>query len=130
MPSLPRPNHDFSFKAPATPQIYTLSLHDALPIYYSGQWWIWVVLMTVIVFLLTYRDVRLSTTAGVILGAFEIIVFAGLSLWMLISNAGDINLQPFNPSHASGGFGGVLKGMIFAILAFIGFEAADRKSVV
>ena len=29
-------------------------------------------LMTVIVFLLTYRDIRLSTTAGVILGAFEI----------------------------------------------------------
>src|ERR1700712_4238460 len=42
---------------------------------YSGQWWIWVVLMTVIVFLLTYRDVRLSTTAGVILGAFEIGIF-------------------------------------------------------
>src|SRR5215470_3913347 len=34
--------------------------------HYSGQWWIWVVLMTVIVFLLTYRDVRISTTAGVI----------------------------------------------------------------
>src|SRR3954452_24474718 len=43
---------------------------------YTGQWWIWVVLMTVIVFLLTYRDVRLSTWAGVILGAFEIAVFA------------------------------------------------------
>src|SRR3954467_15083090 len=35
---------------------------------YGGQWWIWVVLMTVIVFLLPYRDIRLSTTAGVILG--------------------------------------------------------------
>src|SRR5204862_6894934 len=33
----------------------------------SGQWWIWVVVMTVFVFLLTYRDIRLSTTAGVIL---------------------------------------------------------------
>src|SRR3954462_14841583 len=42
---------------------------------YDGQWRIWVVLMTVIVFLLTYRDIRLSTTAGVILGAFEIAVF-------------------------------------------------------
>src|SRR5436309_15162957 len=37
--------------------------------HYSGQWWIWATLMTVIVFLLTYRDIRLSTTAGVILGA-------------------------------------------------------------
>src|SRR5262245_50973292 len=91
---------------------------------YAGQWWIWVVLMTVIVFLLTYRDIRLSTTAGVILGAFEIAVFGGLSLWMLLSNAGDLNLQPFNPSHANGDWSGVFKGMVFAILAFIGFEAA------
>src|SRR3954469_6116329 len=92
--------------------------------HYDGQWWIWVALMTVIVFLLTYRDIRLSTTAGVILGAFESLIFAGLSLWMLLSNAGDMNLQPFNPSNAVGDWGGVFKGMVFAILAFIGFEAA------
>ena len=92
--------------------------------HYDGQWWIWVLLMTVIVFLLTYRDVRISTTAGVILGAFEIAIFAGLAIWMLLSNAGDVNLQPFNPSHANGEWSGVFKGMVFAILAFIGFEAA------
>src|SRR5206468_6168800 len=91
---------------------------------YTGQWWIWVVLMTVVVFLLTYRDVRLSTTAGVILGAFEIAIFGALSIWMLLSNAGDLNLQPFNPTHAQGDWSGVFKGMVFAILAFIGFEAA------
>ena len=92
--------------------------------HYDGQWWIWVVLMTVVVFLLTYRDIRLSTTAGVILGAFEIAIFGGLALWMLLSNAGDLNAQPFNPSNAVGGWSGVFKGMVFAILAFIGFEAA------
>src|SRR5438477_5231254 len=92
--------------------------------HYSGQWWIWVLLMTVIVFLLTYRDIRLSTTAGVLLGAFEIGIFAALALWMLFSNAGDLNMQPFNPSHAAGHWSGVFKGMVFAILAFIGFEAS------
>src|ERR671927_1046131 len=86
--------------------------------HYSGQWWIWVLLMTGIVFLLTYRDIRISTTAGVILGAFEIVVFAGLALWMLLSNAGDANLQPFNPGNAEGDWSGVFKGMVFAILAF------------
>jgi amino acid transporter len=91
---------------------------------YTGQWWIWVVLMTVIVFLLTYRDIRISTWAGVILGTFEIGIFAALALWMLFSNTGDLNLQPFNPHHAVNGWGGVAKGMIFAILAFIGFEAS------
>jgi len=92
--------------------------------HYSGQWWIWVALMTVIVFLLTYRDIRLSTTAGVILGAFEILVFAALAIWMLLSNAGDLTLGPFNPHHAVGSWNGVFRGMVFAILAFIGFEAA------
>jgi amino acid transporter len=91
---------------------------------YSGQWWIWVVLITVFVFLLTYRDVRLSTTAGVILGAFEILIFGALAVWMLISNGSDLNAQPFNPHHAAGDWSGVFKGMVFAILAFIGFEAA------
>jgi amino acid transporter len=92
--------------------------------HYTGQWWIWVALMTVIVFMLTYRDIRLSTTAGVILGAFEIGIFGALALWMLFSNAGDLNVQPFNPGHASGDWSGVFKGMVFAILAFIGFEAS------
>jgi amino acid transporter len=91
---------------------------------YSGQWWIWFVLMAVFVLGLTYRDIRLSTTAGVILGAFEIAIFGGLAIWMLISNAGDLNAQPFNPNHAVGDWSGVFKGMVFAILAFIGFEAA------
>src|ERR671936_1848990 len=91
--------------------------------HYTGQWWIWVTLMTVVVFLLTYRDIRLSTTAGVILGAFEIAVFGALAVWMLLSNTGDLNLTPFNPDHAVGHWNGVFRGMVFAILAFIGFEA-------
>src|SRR5438552_7473283 len=92
--------------------------------HYSGQWWIWVLLMTAIVFLLTYRDIRLSTTAGVILGAFEIAVFGALALRMLFSNTGKLNVQPFEPHNALGGWSGVFRGMVFAILAFIGFEAS------
>jgi amino acid transporter len=92
--------------------------------HYTGQWWIWALLMTLIVFALTYRDIRISTTAGVILSAFEIAIFGGLAIWMLISNAGDVNVQPFNPHHADGSWSGVFRGMVFAILAFIGFEAA------
>ena len=81
--------------------------------------------MAAIVFLLTYRDIRISTTAGVILGAFEILVFGALAVWMLISNAGDLNLAAVQPAtHAVDSWNGVFRGMVFAILAFIGFEAA------
>jgi len=93
--------------------------------HYSGQWWIWVTAVAAIVFLLTYRDIRISANAGVILGLFEILIFAALAIWILLSNLGDLNLQPFNPNHApEGAFTGVGKGMVFAILAFIGFEAS------
>ena len=92
--------------------------------HWSGQWWLWVFVMAAIVFLLTYRDIRISTTAGVILGAFEILVFGALAVWMLISNAGDLNLQPFNPPPRGRQLERRLPGMVFAILAFIGFEAA------
>jgi amino acid transporter len=43
---------------------------------------------------------------------------------MLFSNTGDLNSQPFQPHNAVGGWSGVFRGMVFAILAFIGFEAA------
>jgi amino acid transporter len=92
---------------------------------YTGQWWIWVLVAAAIVFFLTYRDVRLSTRAGVILGIFEIAVFTALAIWMILSNLGDLTLSTFNPSNAEAGtWNGTFKGMVFAILAFIGFEAA------
>src|ERR671928_228757 len=33
-------------------------------LHWAGQWWVWVLLMTVLVFLLTYRDVRISIAAN------------------------------------------------------------------
>lgn len=92
---------------------------------YTGQWWIWVIVAAAIVFFLTYRDVRLSTEAGVLLGIFEIAVFLALAIWMILSNVDDLTLQTFNPQNNEvGTFEGTFKGMVFAILAFIGFEAA------
>jgi amino acid transporter len=92
---------------------------------YTGQWWIWSVLAIAIVFVLTYRDVRLSTNVGVLLGIFEIGVFVALALWMILSNLGENSIQTFDPTHApEGTVTGIFKGMVFAILAFIGFEAS------
>ncbi|HEV8686518.1 MAG TPA: APC family permease [Gaiellaceae bacterium] len=88
-------------------------------------WAWWVLLAAGIVFFLTYRDVRLSTNAGVALGIFEIAVFVALSAWMLLSHLGDLSLAPFDPTNNEvGTLTGTFKGMVFAILAFIGFEAA------
>jgi amino acid transporter len=92
--------------------------------HWSGQWWVWVLALAAIVFLLTYRDVRISATAGLYLGMFEIAVFLVLSIWMLVSHRSMLSGAAFNPSHAPHHWTGVFKGMVFAILAFIGFEAS------
>ena len=91
--------------------------------HWTGQWWVWVLVAAGFVFFLTYRDVRISTNAGVILGVFEIGVFLALAIWMLLSNG--IPWGVFDPTNAEAGtFNGIFKGMVFSILAFIGFEAA------
>jgi len=91
-------------------------------------WAWWVLVAAAIVFFLTYRDVRLSTRAGVVLGIIEITIFGALAIWMILSNAESLDLQAFNPANhnpdATSDFSGIFKGMIFGILAFIGFEAA------
>src|SRR5215213_8855354 len=92
---------------------------------WTGQWVIWVLFAAAVVFFLTYRDVRLSTRAGIALGIFEVGIFAALAIWMILSNLDDLTLQTFNPSHAEAGtFNGIFKGMVFCILAFIGFESS------
>jgi amino acid transporter len=84
-----------------------------------------VLIAAAIVFVLAYRDVRLSTNAGVLLGIFEIGVFLALALWMILSNLDALTLQTFSPQNNEvGTLEGTFKGMVFAILAFIGFESA------
>jgi len=90
--------------------------------------WLWApfaVLAGLIVWFLTYRGVRISTRTGVGLGLFEILVFLALALTLVVAAGGGNTLSVFasNTGNAKG-FGSVFPAMIFAILAFIGFEAA------
>jgi amino acid transporter len=94
----------------------------------ADLWWPWSVGAAVVVFLLGYFGIQISARTGTILGLFEIGVFAVLAVWLILE-AGDGNtLNVFGTTHASiegfTGLGGVFAGSIYAILAFIGFEAA------
>jgi amino acid transporter len=91
----------------------------------KSGWVPWVFACAIGVFVLAYRDVKISTTAGIALGAFEIAVFAALAVWIIFSVGGENTLQTFNPSNAEGGtWNGTFKGVIFAITALVGYEAA------
>jgi amino acid transporter len=86
--------------------------------------WLWaplVVAAAAVVWFLTYRGIRLSTGTGVALGLFEIAVFVLVAL-VLIGSAGGRNTASVFAPQA--GLGRVFPGMIYAILAFIGFEAS------
>src|SRR5207237_10532291 len=77
------------------------------------------------VWILVYRGVRISTEAGVVLGAFEIVVFLALAITLIISAGSNNTLSVFNPSTGNAnGWGSVFAGMVYTVLAFIGFEAS------
>ena len=80
------------------------------------------VLCGVIVWWLTYRGISISTRVGVLLGVVEIAIFVVVSA-LLILNAGSRNtLGVFIP--ADGNYLPAFQGMVFCLLAFVGFEAA------
>src|SRR5467141_4822055 len=77
------------------------------------------------VWALVYRGVRLSTEAGVVLGAFEIVVFLALAITLIVAAGSNNTLSVFSPSTGNPhGWGSVFAGMVYTVLAFIGFEAA------
>ncbi len=91
-------------------------------------WAIWAMIFAVIVFGLTYFGIKISADTSVVMGAIEIGVFVLLSIW-LIATAGNGNTAAtFNPASSLesglGGWQGILHGMIFAFLAFAGFESS------
>jgi amino acid transporter len=77
------------------------------------------------VWILVYRGVRISTEAGVVLGAFEIVVFLALAITLIISAGSNNTLSVFSPNTGNPhGLGSVFAGMVYTVLAFIGFEAS------
>jgi amino acid transporter len=80
------------------------------------------VLCGVIVWWLTYRGISISTRVGVVLGVIEIAIFLVVSALLVVNAGGRNTLSVFIPPD-----GNVLpafQGMVFCLLAFVGFEAA------
>ena len=79
------------------------------------------VLCGLVVWLLNYRGIGLSTRTGLVLGLIEVVIFLLVST-LLIVNADHNTLSVFVPG--ADGVKPAFQGMIFCLLAFIGFEAA------
>src|SRR5712692_3179119 len=96
--------------------------------HFNTPTWLWApfaALAGIGVWLLVYRGIRISTEAGVALGAFEIVVFLALGITLIIAAGSNNTLAVFNPNTGnSSGLGSVFAGMVYTVLAFIGFEAS------
>src|ERR1700694_6061556 len=114
--------------APLLYLIFGNELAANLNSHYGWPFWLWApfaVVAGLIVWGVTYRGVRLSTRTGVVLGVFESVLFVSLSLALIVTAGGNNTLSVFSPGTGNAkGLGSVFPGMIFAILAFIGFEAS------
>ncbi len=114
--------------APLLYLIFGYVLASAFSTYWGWPIELWAPLVVVaagIVWFLTYRGIQLSTRTGIALGSFEILVFAILALFLIAHAGGNNTLSVFDPSTGNAkGWGSVIPGMIYAILAFGGFEAS------
>ncbi len=94
----------------------------------ASGWVVWAMIFAVVVFALTYFGIKVSADANIILGAIEIGVFVLLSAWLIITAGAGNTAATFNPASSVepglGGWQGILHGVIFAFLAFAGFESS------
>jgi amino acid transporter len=88
--------------------------------------WIWApiaIAVTAVGWALTIRGVRISTRAGVLLGALEILIFVAFAINLIVLAGSHNTLRVFEPGVGnSDGLGSVFVAMIYAVLAFIGFD--------
>src|SRR2546421_3463810 len=91
-------------------------------------WYVYSILGIIFVFSLTYFGIRISANASMILGAIEIAIILALSITMIVAVGPHNDLKVFTPTYSVesslGGLTGILQGMVFAFLAFVGFETA------
>ena len=96
--------------------------------HFNTPTWLWAPLAALAgigVWVLVYRGVRISTETGVVLGAFEIVVFLALGITLIFAAGSNNTLNVFSPGTGnSSGLGSVFAGMVYTVLAFIGFEAS------
>lgn len=90
--------------------------------------WMWAIfgsIAAVLIAILVYRGIGVSAHTGVVLGVLEMVVFIALALTLIVKAGGSNTLSVFG-AHVGNknGFGSVFAGMIYTVLAFIGFEAA------
>lgn len=89
---------------------------------WTSPWWLWSAVMFALVAILGYRNIDVSAKVlGVVLVAETVIVLVVDVGIILSGGAEGLNAEPLNPIAALSGAPGL--GIMFAFIAFVGFEA-------
>jgi amino acid transporter len=87
--------------------------------------WAWQVLFAVGLFLVLYFGVQISTRVQLTLALISVAVVLVYFLSVIIRLGGDNDFaKAFNPNPEPDGFTGILFGVLYGVLIFVGFETA------
>jgi len=108
--------HDVIFTAdPAVPGV--LSSSSPLPM------WGWSAIFIALVFFIQYLGVQISTRAQLTLALASAVVVLAFFIKVIV-DAPVTDLKPFDPSSAADGWTGIMFGVLYGVLIFVGFETA------
>ena len=86
--------------------------------------WAWTAILIAVIGAILYFGVRISTRSQLVLALVSIIVVGAFFIFVIIKLGSANSLKPFNPSSAADGWPGIIFGMLYGVLLFIGFETA------
>jgi amino acid transporter len=95
---------------------------------FGVTWVVVAIICAIAITVLNFFGVQASTRTGVVMGAFEILVFVVLGFWLIVKAGSNNTLSVFTTKFATiphyHGLSGIFAGSVFTVLAFLGFEAA------
>jgi amino acid transporter len=86
--------------------------------------WAWSLLFVVGVFLVLYLGVQISTRVQLTLALVSAAVVLAFFAYVIIEVGGDNSLRAFNPAESPTGLSGIMFGVLYGVLIFVGFETA------
>ena len=116
----------YALLVPAELALIGIYTHDVLAGYGIDISWIIIsAFFTVLMVFLCLRGIVGSIRTATVLFMAEVVVIIVLSAIILAKGgAHGLTLTPLNPANSPTGISGIALGMVFAILSFVGFEAA------
>ncbi len=86
--------------------------------------WAWTLIVIVLIAGILYFGVRLSTRSQLVLALVSMLVVLIFFITVIAKLGSANSLKPFKPSSAADGWSGIIFGVLYGILLFVGFETA------